>query len=420
MTSSRASKMLIEIRLMPGKYKIKEIINRIRRGCGLKNKKIVPHMTIYGPYVKLSNLQDVSKAVERVAKRYDTLPFLIDGYGHNKSTNGNVISLNIRPSESLSNFRREICRELRKVAPSCETWDTIEDPFWFHITISHRMSDVLFEKVWKSINRKDFRDDKGYFIQTPHLPLDGIRVTCINDKGRIRFEYDLLQKRIFSRREALDKSEWSRSLKIYRKKRGFEFKETKSKSGIFLLSDLHLGHTNIIRYCARPFSSAREMDEVLINNWNKTVKQDDEIYYLGDLTLGSISGDAHTYLNRLNGRITYVGGNHDNDIPDMKNHAILEYKKHAFLLVHDPNKIPIDWDGWIIHGDKHNNNVLKYPFINGTNKTINVSAELVNYQPLDIETLIKLSFEKIERMDTLSSPPIFFKQYQTRLDNTLK
>lgn len=29
----------------------------------------------------------------------------------------------------------------------------------------------------------------------------------------------------------------------------------------FLTSDLHLGHKNIIRYCSRPFSSLKEMDD---------------------------------------------------------------------------------------------------------------------------------------------------------------
>jgi calcineurin-like phosphoesterase family protein len=70
-------------------------------------------------------------------------------------------------------------------------------------------------------------------------------------------------------------------------------------------------------------------------------------------------------------------------------------------------KLPIDWNGWVIHGDKHNNNVWEYPFINGKNKTINVSAELIEYKPLDIEVLSKLRFEKIRRMDTLSSTPIY-------------
>lgn len=86
----------------------------------------------------------------------------------------------------------------------------------------------------------------------------------------------------------------------------------------------------------------------------------------------------------------------------------IERGKRKFLLVHDPNKIPIKWDGWIIHGDKHDNDIWNHPFINGEKKTINVCAELVNYQPLDLEKLLKLQYDKIKRMDTINTNPEYF------------
>lgn len=57
--------------------------------------------------------------------------------------------------------------------------------------------------------------------------------------------------------------------------------------------------------------------------------------------------------------------------------------------MHDPHR-PFGYEGWIIHGDKHNNNLDKYPFINQENRTVNVSAELVNYTPLSLERLVSL------------------------------
>lgn len=399
--------MLVEIRLMPGKYKLKELISRVRQAGGLRYKRIIPHMSIYGPNVKFSSLRNIASTIEQVAKRHNLLPFLIDGYDHSKSDKGNVISLRVVPSKELTSFRKELCKELSKVAPSKEIWDTENDRFWFHITLSLKMSDSLFEKVWSTIHQPLFQDSRGFTIPNPYLPMDGIRIACLNDMRKIQFEYDLLQKKMLTRAEALGRSEWQKTLHLYRKQKGIEVEPQPAKSAgsIYFSSDLHLGHANIIRYCARPFANVSEMNSTLISNWNKTITDEDLVYYLGDLAYGKGSGPASYWLRKLNGRITYIGGNHDKNIPNMKNYEILKYKTHSFLLVHDPSKLPIRWDGWVIHGDKHNNNILQYPFINGKNKTINVSAELINYRPLNIEQLAALKLDTIERMDTLNSAP---------------
>lgn len=82
----------------------------------------------------------------------------------------------------------------------------------------------------------------------------------------------------------------------------------------FATADPHLGHTNIIRYCNRPFSSAEEMDETLIYNWNSQVHSDEDIVYvLGDLVPFEKDWEKiHQYVARLNGDIRLVLGNHDN------------------------------------------------------------------------------------------------------------
>ena len=42
-------------------------------------------------------------------------------------------------------------------------------------------------------------------------------------------------------------------------------------SRVFFTSDTHFNHTNIIRYCDRPFKSTDEMNEKLIDNWDSAV-----------------------------------------------------------------------------------------------------------------------------------------------------
>ena len=79
---------------------------------------------------------------------------------------------------------------------------------------------------------------------------------------------------------------------------------------LFFTSDTHFGHENIIKFCNRPFANAKEMNETLINNWNRVVGPDDTIFHLGDFAFGG-SYLWNNMLDRLNGHIHLVIGNHD-------------------------------------------------------------------------------------------------------------
>lgn len=79
---------------------------------------------------------------------------------------------------------------------------------------------------------------------------------------------------------------------------------------IFFTADTHFSHARIIELCKRPFSSMEEMDETMVQRWNDRVKPDDLVYHLGDFTLKG-ADVAGSFLDRLNGRLTLVIGNHD-------------------------------------------------------------------------------------------------------------
>lgn len=172
---------------------------------------------------------------------------------------------------------------------------------------------------------------------------------------------------------------------------------------VYLVSDLHLDHSNIIKYCHRPFPNVNEMNRLLVRNWNRVVKDHDKVYFLGDLSFGREHRPPRYWLKRLKGKKVLIKGSHD------RNHArqykIINYKSYKFLLVHDPNRIPIEFDGWVIHGHTHNNSMQKYPFVNGVRKTINVSVELINYRPISIDWILTLGIDSIKRMETIKSKP---------------
>lgn len=79
---------------------------------------------------------------------------------------------------------------------------------------------------------------------------------------------------------------------------------------VFFTADTHFNHTNIIKFCSRPFKNVDEMNEALITNWNKMVAADDFVFHLGDFCFGG-SAEWTKALDRLNGKIYLILGNHD-------------------------------------------------------------------------------------------------------------
>lgn len=81
---------------------------------------------------------------------------------------------------------------------------------------------------------------------------------------------------------------------------------------IFFSSDLHFGHNNVISFCKRPFSNVKEMEYVLIENFNKNIGEDDILFLLGDVFWFNNSRDIKRVFNKLHCKNIYiVPGNHD-------------------------------------------------------------------------------------------------------------
>ncbi|MDE6674577.1 MAG: metallophosphoesterase family protein [Acetatifactor sp.] len=88
----------------------------------------------------------------------------------------------------------------------------------------------------------------------------------------------------------------------------------------FYISDLHIGHNNIITYDSRPFGSMEEMNGIIIQNWNAAVGKDDEVYVLGDFFWNNKDGDE--ILPQLHGDIYLIKGNHDELTDSMRKRYI--------------------------------------------------------------------------------------------------
>ncbi len=434
---------LVEIRLSRTKWRIRKIMQDIAHDFGIGDfLELHPHVTLYGPLTLnngISNRQMLD-AIGNVAERYDPVPFLLDGWEKRDGLHGSVIAFPVRASEPLRNLTREIAEALSPVATSQNSWDAEPDKKWFHVTIANRLGPdqatevflhltghpekvpeqevqkkkpSLFQRFLSATEQEPSRKtEPGKTVRTiPPVLLDetGIRITVMREMA-ILAEYDLMEKRWVFGDHRHSTAHWQRTLGQYRHQAGFERQDPEQAhpDDIFLIADLHLGHANIIRYCSRPFlfSDSSEMDHVLIKNWNYSVGPRTRVYCLGDLRYGQEAEPAMQYRKRLRGDIVIIRGNHDDPGAGTVSSAEIGYEGRKFFLVHDPADAPASYDGWVIHGHHHNNDLRNYPFINFTGRRVNVSAEVIGYKPVSMHEIMERIREREGSNDT---SPILFR-----------
>jgi len=94
-----------------------------------------------------------------------------------------------------------------------------------------------------------------------------------------------------------------------------EIPRQSGKRKLFLTSDEHYHHKNILRYQKRPFKTTAEMDQALISNHNSVVKNDDVVIHVGDFSFGKAKDFKET-VAKLNGKHFFMDGSHDHSLRD--------------------------------------------------------------------------------------------------------
>ncbi len=187
-----------------------------------------------------------------------------------------------------------------------------------------------------------------------------------------------------------------------------EINTTQTK--VFFTSDTHFGHSNIIKYCQRPFNSAEHMDEVLISNWNEVVSPQDIVFHLGDFCFGS-DKEWIKILQRLNGTKYLILGNHDlkkiansNQIKDyfadinMQMRVVVD--KQKMLLNHYPF---LCFEGgyqnvWQlfghVHSSKHSTGLDKERLVHLFPTQYDVGVDNNNYRPVSFAQVSQIITEQ--------------------------
>ena len=167
----------------------------------------------------------------------------------------------------------------------------------------------------------------------------------------------------------------------------------------WFISDTHFGHKNVIEYSQRPFKSVKQMDDTMIARWNRNVKDDDQVFMLGDFGLVGINYLTDV-LHSLNGNKILIRGNHDGSIEKMRrigfdcvvDGAIVTIEGYEVLLSHYPNLF--ENEQLRLHGHIHEKG--KPVFENGQ---MCVCVELWNYTPISEKTIGKMIRDYIKQGD---------------------
>lgn len=159
---------------------------------------------------------------------------------------------------------------------------------------------------------------------------------------------------------------------------------------LWLISDTHFGHKNIIKYQQRPESH----EIIMLSEWIKSVEEDDQILHLGDVFLGKQGNPARwaSVLSRLPGEKFLILGNHDraakNLYYDAGFYIIPEFIHRGHAFTHRPVSVehPAPSGNWHtnIHGHTHaNEHTVEHDGHLLDDKTyINICVEHTNYKPI--------------------------------------
>lgn len=162
---------------------------------------------------------------------------------------------------------------------------------------------------------------------------------------------------------------------------------------VWMWSDLHFWHKNIIEFSERPYDDLEQMHEHLLLNHNELVGPDDIVIWGGD-----VGFKGTTILNEMlaeyNGYKILIVGNHDFNGKKLRKLAFDEThlvyaievpdQGVSMLFTHYPMyNIPKPWVN--IHGHLHAfpNPVSNHP------RHLNINCEIQGYKPVALEQVVQ-------------------------------
>ncbi len=106
----------------------------------------------------------------------------------------------------------------------------------------------------------------------------------------------------------------------------------------YYIADPHFFHAALNeKMDRRGFASAEMMNRYMLEKWNGKVRKKDEVVILGDLSLGTAE-ETNELLEKLNGRLYLIQGNHDRFIRNKKYNSDRFVWIKSYEEMHDSNR----------------------------------------------------------------------------------
>jgi calcineurin-like phosphoesterase family protein len=171
---------------------------------------------------------------------------------------------------------------------------------------------------------------------------------------------------------------------------------------VWVWSDQHFGHNNIIEFSDRPFPDLLTMEEHMIANFNECVSENDISIWVGDVTFMG-NDKTNELLDSCNGYKILVVGNHDFNRKKLRNlnfdevHLVkhIEINDVDMVFTHYPmENLPEPYVN--VHGHIH----IYPPNVGPCNgpQHINVNCEFHNYKPVNLKEIYKQAKVRSDNM----------------------
>lgn len=131
----------------------------------------------------------------------------------------------------------------------------------------------------------------------------------------------------------------------------------------YYISDLHFGNEKALKIDEQDHIGMRSRAEMIVERWNNTVSEKDEVYIIGDVLWPANAAVGIEFLKKLNGRKHLITGNHEKcDSAQFK--ACFESEDKFSEIIDEGRKVflchyPIMFfpgqhkDGYMLYGHVH-------------------------------------------------------------------